>query len=609
MMAPMGVGYATELGYVTDRLIAFYEARARGGVGAISTGGAYVVSIGQTPFKFMGIDDDEKTPGLKKLAHAIKAHGAAAFIQLIMPGAQMYERPDTLPHPQIGIPPGERSKEEIGELVELFVQAARRAKEAEFDGVEIHGAHGYLISQFLSPKTNLRTDEYGGSPEKRARFASQIIENIKRRLGQDFPILFRMNGEDYIDGGLTIDQAVLQAPLLVEAGADALSVSAGIFQGFHWQIPTVIQPPGCLSHLAAAVKKVVAVPVITAGKLGDPLIAEQVLREGRADFIAMGRPLLADPELPNKAAEGRLEDIRYCISCNLGCSTKRPPPDLAATCSVNPACGREREYLLQTAPRPKRVMVVGGGLAGMEAARTLAQRGHDVTLYEKEDQLGGQWNIVSSYQPEVAALTRYLSRGLDKAGVKVFLNAKVDRKVVEEANPEVVVVATGAVPVIPEVPGIGGDNVVLAWDVLRDRVKVGKEVVVIGGQTTALEAACLLAEQGKKVSVIGMREVASRVSWFLRWALKERLIQNGVYLYPGTILHSISGRGVSVLDKRQMLFLKADTVVLAAGSRSENELAEQMQGLVLELYTVGDAVEPRNSMEAIHEGSKVGREI
>jgi 2,4-dienoyl-CoA reductase-like NADH-dependent reductase (Old Yellow Enzyme family)/thioredoxin reductase len=609
MMAPMGVSYATELGYVTDRLIAFYEARARGGVGAISTGGAYVVSIGQTPFKFMVIDDDAKIPGLKDLAHAIKAHGAAAFIQLIMPGVQMYERPDALPHPQMGTPPAERSKEEIGELVELFVQAARRAKEAEFDGVEIHGAHGYLISQFLSPKTNPRTDEYGGSPEKRARFASQIVENIKRRLGQDFPILFRMNGEDYIDGGLTIDQAVLQAPLLVEAGADALSVSGGIFQGFHWQIPTVIQPPGCLSHLAAAVKKAVDVPVMTAGKLGDPVIAEQVLREGRADFIAMGRPLLADPELPNKAAEGRLEDIRYCISCNLGCSTKRPPPDLAASCSVNPACGREREYLLQTAPRPKRVMVVGGGLAGMEAARTLAQRGHDVTLYEKEGQLGGQWNIVSSYQPEVATLTRYLSRGLDKAGVKVFLNTKVDRKVVEKADPEAVVVATGAVPAIPEVPGIGGDNVVLAWDVLRGRVQVGKEVLVIGGQTTALEAACLLAEHGKKVSVVGMREVASRVNWFLRWALKERLIRDGVYLYPGTTLHSISGRGVSVLDKRQMLFLKADTVVLAAGSRSDNELAEQMQRLVPELYTIGDAVEPRDSMDAIHEGSRIGREI
>jgi len=609
IMSPMGVGYATELGYVTDRLIAFYEARARGGVGAISTGGAYVVSLGQSPFKFMCIDDDEKIPGLKKLAHAIKAHGAAAFIQLIMPGVQMYERPDALPHPQMGTPPAERSKEEIGELVELFVQAARRAKEAEFDGVDIHGAHGYLISQFLSPKTNPRTDEYGGSPEKRARFASQIIENIKRRLGQDFPILFRMNGEDYIDGGLTIDQAVLQAPLLVEEGADALSVSAGIFQGFHWQIPTVIQRPGCLSHLAAAVKKVVAVPVITAGKLGDPLIAEQVLGEGRADLIAMGRALLADPELPNKAAEGRLEDIRYCISCNLGCSTKRPPPDFAASCSLNPACGREMEYLLQPTPHPKRVMVVGGGLAGMEAARTLAQRGHDVTLYEKEAQLGGQWNIISSYQPEVGALTRYLSRGLDKAGVKVFLNTKVDRKLVKEADPEAMVIATGAVPAILAVPGIKGKNVVLARDVLMGKVKVGQEVVIIGGGAVGLETACLLAEQGKKVSVVEMLQIGRGVTWFLKWALKERLIDLGVYLYPSTTVHSISERGVTVINARQTLFLKADTVVLAAGSKSENELAEQMQRLVPELYTIGDAIEPRDSMDAIHEGSKVGREI
>jgi 2,4-dienoyl-CoA reductase-like NADH-dependent reductase (Old Yellow Enzyme family)/thioredoxin reductase len=609
VMAPMGVGYCTEFGYITDRAVAFYEARAGGGVGLISTGGAYVADIGQSPAHHMGIYDDEHVPGLRRLAGAIKAHGAASFIQLIQPASKTAEVPEALPHPLMGAPPGDLSKEEIGHLVELFIQAARRAKDAGFDGIEIHGAHGYLISQFLSPKTNPRSDEYGGSAAKRARFACEIVRGIKQRLGRDFPIIFRMNGDDYIDGGLTIEEAVVQAPLLVEAGADALSVSAGIFQGYHWQIPTVIQPSGCLTHLAAAVKKVVTVPVITAGKLGNPLIAERVLAEDRADFIALGRPLLADPELPDKAKRGKLEDIRPCIYCNLGCSTKRPLPDVAATCSVNPACGRESEYAIEPALHPKRVMVVGGGLAGMEAARTLAQRGHDVSLYEKEGKLGGQWNIVSSYQPEVAALTEYLARGVDRAGVRVFLNTNVNRQTVEEAKPEAIVVATGAIPTIPEVPGVRGRNVVLAWDVLMGSVELGREVVVIGGQTTALEAACLLAEQGRKVSVVGMREVASRVNWFLKGALKERLIQDGVYLYPGTTLHSISGRGVSVLDKRQMLFLKADTVVLAAGSSSENELAEPLQGLVPEVYTVGDAVEPRDSMDAIHEGSRVGREI
>jgi len=609
VMAPMGLGLSTEFGYVTDRAIAFYEARSRGGVGLISTGGAYITDIGQSPRHHMGIYHDKHVPGLKRLAGAIKAHGAAAFIQLIQPASNTTEVPEARPHPLMGSPPGELSEEEIQRIVEQFVQAARRAKEAGFDGIEIHGAHGYLINQFLSPKTNPRDDEYGGSAAKRARFACEIVRAIKQQLGWNFPIIFRANGDDYIDGGLTIEEAVVQAPLLVEAGADALSVSAGILQGYHWQIPTVIQPSGCLTHLAAAVKKVVTVPVITAGKLGNPLIAEMILVEGRADFIALGRPLLADPELPDKAKQGELEDIRPCIYCNLGCMTKRPPPDVAASCSVNPACGRESEYVLEPTLHPKKVMVVGGGLAGMEAARTLAQRGHDVSLYEREGKLGGQWNIVSAYQPEVATLTEYLARSLDRAGVNVFLNTKVNRQMIEEARPEAVLIATGAIPTIPEVPGVRERNVVLAWDVLTGSVEVGRVVVVIGGQTTALEAACLLAEQGRKVSVVGMREVASRVNWYLRGALMERLIHDRVYLYPGTTLHSISSRGVSVLDERQLLFLKADTVVLAAGSRSENELAEQLQGLVPEVYTIGDAVEPRDSMDAIHEGSLVGREI
>jgi len=609
VMAPMGVGYSTESGHVTDRLVAFYEARAKGGVGLVSTGGAYICNIGENKANHQGIWGDDHIPGLRKVAAAIKGCGAAAFIQLIMPGADVPERPLGIPHPLMGDPPAKRSKQEIESIVDLFVQAARRAKEAGFDGIEIHGAHGYLISLFLSPKTNHRTDEYGGNAAKRARFACQILESIKHKIGRDLPIIFRMNGNDYIDGGLTIDEAVIQAPLLVEAGADALSISAGIFQGYHWQIPTMMQPSGCLTHLAAEVKRVVRVPVITVGKLGNPVIAARVLDEGKADFIAMGRPLLADPELPKKASEGRLEDICPCIYCSLACATKKTPPDFAASCSVNPVCGHESDYVLKPALHPKRVMVVGGGLAGMEAATILAQRGHKVSLYEKANVLGGQWNIVSSLEPEVAALTRYLSRGMEKAGVKVFLGKEVDKKKVEEDKPDAVVVATGAVPRVPEVLGIHGKNVVLAWDVLSGKVKVGQEVVIIGGRATGLETALYLAKQGKKISVVGVRQIARGVGWFLKWYLKESLIKYGVYLYPGTKVHSISDSGVSVLDESQVFFLKADTVVIAAGAVAQNKLAEQLKGIVPEVYTIGDAVEPRESTEAIHEGFKIGLQI
>ncbi|MFC1944008.1 FAD-dependent oxidoreductase [Chloroflexota bacterium] len=609
IMAPMGVGYATASGHATDRLIAFYEARAKGGVGLISTGGAYICSIGKNQALHTGIWDDDHIPGLAKVADAVKSHGSAAFIQLIFPGADMYERPKALPHPQTGTPPADLSREEIEGLVELFILAAGRAKKAGFDGVEIHGAHGYLISQFLSPKTNHRTDEYGGSSVNRARFACQIVGNIKKSLGLDYPVVFRINGEDYIDGGLTVDEAIQQGPLIAEAGADALSVSAGIFQGFHWQIPTIMQESGCLTHLAAKVKKAVGVPVITVGKLGDPTIADEVLEEGKADFIAMGRPLLADPDLSNKARDGRLEDIRPCIYCNLGCSTKRLPPDFGATCTVNPACGHELDYILELPPVHKRVMVVGGGLAGMEAAQTLALRGHEISLYEKSEILGGQWNIVSYLHPEVAALTTYLSQGLEKNKVNVFLSMEVDRKTVEEYKPDAVVVATGAVPRIPDVPGVQGKNVVLAWDVLSGKAEVGQEVVIVGGRATGLETACHLAKNGKKVSVVGVRQIARDVNWFLKWFLKESLVKYGVYLYPGTTVHSISEKGVNILDDRQLLFLKADTVVLATGSESANKLAELLKGIVPAVYTVGDAVEPRDAMEAIHEGYMVGSRI
>jgi NADPH-dependent 2,4-dienoyl-CoA reductase/sulfur reductase-like enzyme len=255
-------------------------------------------------------------------------------------------------------------------------------------------------------------------------------------------------------------------------------------------------------------------------------------------------------------------------------------------------------------------MVIGGGLAGMEAAKTLAQRGHEVSLYEKGDRLGGQWNVVSSFQPEVGALTKYLAASLDMAGVRVFLNKEVNRKMIEDINPQVMIIGTGATPMIPEVPGVGGKNVVLAWDVLAGKVEVGQEVVIIGGELVGLDTALHLAKQGRQVCVVEMLDkIAHDVFGLRRWNLKQSLMDYRVCLYPGVTLHSISERGVSIIDSYQMLFLKADTVVLATGSKAENALAEQLKGLVPELYTIGDCVEPRNSMDAIHEGFKLGCEI
>ncbi|MFC1592996.1 FAD-dependent oxidoreductase [Candidatus Omnitrophota bacterium] len=619
VMSPMGHGTGSkEGGYMTDRTIAYYGERAKGGVGLVAIGANYVSRL---PHRrgVTGVYDDSQIPGLQKMAHAIKSYGAMVSLQLLHPGPRLPEYvpggdgvgPSARTDPRTGITIRALSKEEIAKLVEDYAVASARIKRAGYDAVDIHGAHGYLINNFMSPWTNKRTDEYGGSIENRARFSCEIVRAVREEVGPDFPIIFRMMGDDGIDAGIKIDEAKQQAILLVEAGADALHISSGIREALHKQFPTIVQESGCLVELAAAIKKVVKVPIITVGKL-NPVLGERVLEEGKADFIAMGRALIADPELANKAREGRFEDIRPCIYCNLGCrDTRWQNPDLTVTCSVSPQCGHELDYELEPTPAafPKRVVVVGGGLAGMEAARNLSLRGHEVSLYEKEDRLGGQWNIVAAYRPDVAALTAYLSRGLEKGGVKVFLNQAVDTRLIQEVNPDAVVIAAGATQVIPDIPDVEGENVVLASDVLRGRVEVGQNVVIIGGRLVGLETALFLAERGKRVSVVDIVKIAQNVGLTMKLSLREKLINSGVYLYPYTTTCFITKEGVHAINDVEWMFLQADTVVLAVGSKSENRLAEEIKGLVPEIYTIGDCVEPRNSQAAIHEGAKIGREI
>ncbi|MFC2019239.1 FAD-dependent oxidoreductase [Chloroflexota bacterium] len=620
VMAPMGSGCGSkEGGFVTDRAIAYYEERAKGGVGLVVVGANLVVPLIRRG-GFIAVFDDSHIPGLQQMARSIKTHGAKVSLQLHHPGARISEydpqvegvAPSAMPEPRTGVVARELSKEEIKYLVDAYAEAAGRVQRAGYDSVDIMGAHGYLINQFLSPWTNKRTDEYGGSVEKRARFACEIIRAVRSKVGSDFPVIFRMSGDEGIDGGIRIDMAAQQAILLVEAGADALHISAGIRETLHMTFPT-IQRSGCLTDMAAAIKKVVKVPIITVGKI-NAVLGERILEEKKADFIAMGRALLADPEIANKAREGRVEDIRPCIYCNLGCREVRWPvkgvaDDVAVGCAVNTACGHELEHRLELAASPKRVIVVGGGLAGMEAARNLAERGHEVSLYEKADRLGGQWNILASYRPDVAELTSYLSRGLGKAGVEVLLNTTVDARFIQEVEPDAVVVATGAVQVTPDIPGIKRKNVVQANDVLMGKVEVGHKVVIIGGRLVGIDTALFLVEQGKQVSVVTRSTIARNVGTTPKLALRENLIVSGVCLFPYSVPYNISEKGVHFINDGERMFLESDTVVLATGSRSENRLAEELKGLVPEVYTIGDCVEPRNSQAAIHEGARIGLEL
>ena len=640
ILAPLGNGFlfATKPGgYLTDRHLAFYEARAKGGVGMIqlsvsALGRPYATGLVFGP-GLLSIVDDDHIASARKFTDAIHAHGTKVTFQITHHGAviarSVAQRPP-VEYPElmrVVAPTGKRdiltgfethslTIDEIEGIIEAFGQAARRGKAAGFDAVRIQGCHGYLIHQFLSPRTNQRTDEYGGSIENRCRFACEVTRRVREEVGPDYPIIFRMNGDDFLEGGITLEDAVQHGRFFVEAGADALDVSSGPFETHHWQFPGMQQPFAPLARLAGTIKKAVAVPVITAGKI-DALNGERILEEGSADFIQMARALMADAELPNKAREGRLLDIRPCIYCGHCQNPAHRAEDGAAQCTVNLALGRELEYEVEPADRRKKVVVIGGGTAGMEAARTLAERGHEVSLHEEADHMGGQWNVLAAYRPEVDTLLRYQERGLEQAGVEVRLNHKLTADDVREMAPDAVVVATGARPASLDVPGVDSPNVVQAIEVLEESVVVGQEVVIIGGRLVGLDTALFLAERGKSVSIISRSKIARGVDHNLKLALMEKLIAHGVRLYPNTVPDSITERGVNAwwdsgeppAKDHVFVFFKADTVVLAVGARSDDGLTEALSGLAPEVYTIGDAAGVRDVFDAIHEGADVGRRI
>jgi 2,4-dienoyl-CoA reductase (NADPH2) len=353
--------------------------------------------------------------------------------------------------------------------------------------------------------------------------------------------------------------------------------------------------------------------VITVGKIGDPVLAERILEEGKADFVAMARALLADPDLPNKAREGRFDDIRRCIYCN-NCLTRNKARNVIGRrfgCTVNPALFREADFQVKRTTSPKRVMVVGGGLAGMEAAMVLAERGHQVSLYECDDKLGGQWNIACLQEGKegFASLTAYLTRGLDKAGVNINLNKEVTPELVQTLKPQAVVVATGASSASLKVPGIDHKNVVQAIDVITGKASVGNSVVVIGGRYVGMEMALSLAKQRKKVSLVTRHRLGRDVERNTFLTLRQNLLDNGVFVYPDSPVLEITKEGVCLVQDHELLSIKADTVVLAVGSKAENKLAQELEAVIPNVYRIGDCVEPRDAMEAIYEGREVGCKI
>ena len=616
VMAAMGTGYCHHDGYVLDEYIAFMEERAKGGTGLLMTGVTRILSeVGMRPGS-MGIYDDKLIPGLKKLTDAVHKHDSKIFMQLHHSGTRTSEEtravipsaPSAIVHFRTGVVPRALTLLEIEHLIEAFGQGARRAKDAGFDGVEVHGGHGYLICQFLSPRANRRDDQYGGSVANRARFPCDIMREIRRVCGPDFPISFRVSATEYVEGGTDLEDTLQQVPLFVEAGADALHVSAGSDEALQWVTPDFNEPPACLTYLAQAVKKITKVPVIAVGKLGDPRVADKVLEDGIADFVAVGRPLLADAYLPKKAQEGRVEDIMLCIYCNNGCTENRLIG--RNRCAVNPELGQEAVYRFEKTKKKKKVVIVGGGLAGMETATIAAERGHDVHLYEKTGALGGQWIPATAAKPQIGTLTVNMERRLAASGAEVHLNMAMDAQGILKEKPDLVVVATGAKQNLPKIPGMEGKNIVMAWDVLDGSAKTGQEVVVVGGGLTGSDAAYFLARQGRRVSLINNRQVLVHVERLSKLTLKEKLINNGVFLYPFSKAESITENGVNVINDGEIVFLKADTVVISVGVKQDNGIASTLAELApaLDVKTIGDAYDPRTALEAIHEGFKIATE-
>jgi len=619
VMAPITTQYGSEEGYVTERAKSHYEARARGGAALLIVEATYIHPRGQAFVNQLGISDDKFIPGLSELVQAIHRHGAKAAIQLHHGGVKakqeltgMQPVAPSLLASSNGKLPEELTIAQIAEIVAAFARAALRAKKAGFDGVEIHGAHGYLVNQFLSRSSNKRQDAYGGDLPNRARFLIEIIKAVKETVGSGYPVWCRINGKEYgLEEGTSLEEAQEIARMAQQAGADAIHVSAyGPTSPTNLTSPRFV--PAVIEDLAEGVKEAVTVPVIAVGRI-TPEAGERMLAEGRADLVAIGKGLLADSELPNKVASGKLEDITPCIVC-MGCLDDLFSPDvLGIRCQVNAALGREEEYRIVPAKTPRKVLVVGGGPAGMEAARVAALRGHKVTLWEKEFRLGGQLiqAAIPPHKDRIGFLTEYLQTQLRKLEVKIESGKVATAAMIEEFEPEVLVLATGVRPLVPEIRGLDKAHVVQAKDVLEGKVEVGNKVVVIGGELVGCETAEFLAEKGKKVTVARRGvEMALSVGPSLRDFFLDRLSEKGVVLLTEIRYNEVIPEGLVVTTKEGgRKTIEADTIVLAAGATPDRTLYQEIKEKVSETYLAGDCVEPRRIREAIADGYRIGLEI
>jgi 2,4-dienoyl-CoA reductase-like NADH-dependent reductase (Old Yellow Enzyme family)/thioredoxin reductase len=620
VMPAMGTGFGSKEGRVTDRLTAYLRRRAEGGVGLIITEVCAVHPLGKGFASEIGIYDDSFLPGLERLAETIKAAGAAVAVQLHHAGRETFAQvigeepvaPSPMPSRAMGQKPRALTTEEIAELVGCYAAAARRAREAGFDAVEVHGAHGYLINQFLSPYSNQRDDGYGGDARGRFRFAREVVREIKKEAGTDFPVIFRFSSTEALKGGYDLDYILPLLPLLEEDGVDAFHVSCGVYDSpGNPTCPGIHYPPGLNVERAAAVKQKVSAPVIVVGKIHDPRLADKVLSEGKADLVAFGRQHLADPLFLSKAVDGKHEDIRFCLSCNQGCIERLMFEFKTATCVINPSCGEEwREGRYKVKGRGP-FLVAGAGPAGLQAAITLKEAGADIEVVERESAPGGQLRAAS--RPEgkepYADWVDWSVRRLDALGVRIELGREAGAEILSERDWAGVVVATGARQVLPRLPGVDLDMNAEAQEVLLGLREVGERVLIVGAGPVGMETAEYLIRRGHKVTVVEERDHSTVLPLTSQGYFLHRTLRKGGELLLGTTVVEVTERGAVISSRGEKSEMEVDTVIWAVGSKPEGEFAGAARQAGMEVIAVGDAVEPRRLLEAVHEGAGAAEKL
>lgn len=617
VVSAMVTNYCTPDGNATEKFIAYHEHKAKGGWGLIITEDYAVTPTAGGFVNLPGLWEDGQIESHRKLTERVHAAGGKIAAQIYHAGRETSSAvtgvqpvaPSAVREPSMPETPRELTIPEIHTLVEQFGDCAKRAKAAGFDAVEVHGAHGYLVGAFASPFSNKRSDEYGGTIRNRARFGMEIIRNIKEKCGEDYPVLYRISSVEYVPGGLDIEESKVIARLMEEAGADCIHCSQGVYASTHTIIPPSVFPRAGYVEHAAEMKKAVQIPVIAVGRINDVEIAESVLQSKKADLVTMARASLADPELPNKVLKGRGDEVIRCIGCLQGCIGENGKGN-GIRCLVNPLTGMEDEYDLTPAEKAKQILVIGGGIAGCEAAISAALKGHKVTLIEKNDRLGGQW-IPASVPIGKSEFTSFLcwqKSMLEKMHVQILLNTTADAELIKLYEPDTVIIATGSRPFIPPIQGADQDFVVTAHDVLLGKTEPGNRVVVIGGGLVGAETADMLGQQCEQVTIIEMlSQIMKDGEAAPTKYMKERFSQNGVQIHTSTKLLEIGDHTVTAeKDGERFVLENIDTVIIAVGVKTDRTLLDSMEHVSCKVLKVGDANGVKNGYLGIREGYEAG---